>query len=146
MSLFYLPERDKLTVTIYRASNLRLDQTALNPLKLPMAIKTDNYQTYVKITLMCSGEKVKTERTATVSSCQMPVYNQSYHFIVPSQYLEDTSIVATVLAKGHLKQDAVIGRSVSGPYTDSYSQNQKTQWGEMVRDRKPVLKWRSLYL
>lgn len=95
---------------------------------------------------MCAGEKIKSVRTKLVTvSCEAdPIFNQTFSFVLPYAFVDDTTVVISVCVKGGLKNDSVIGRVLSGPF--GYVANGKvTQWGRMLADPKPVTEWRYLY-
>lgn len=84
---------------------------------------------------MCGGSKIKSAKTNVVTRTDEDemIYNKTFNFVVPHAFLEDTSLVISLCIKGKLKQDHVIGRSVSGPITVA-SNDKITHWGRMFVD------------
>lgn len=141
LSFSYLESHDRLSVTVLRGRSLRLDSLSSKFPNRPI----ESFNSYVKITLRCSGAKVKTVRTAVVHGTSEPSYNQIFHFIVPLCFIDEASVVTTVIVKGLLRQDAVVGRVITGPYL--FEQDQKlTQWGFMLQGKRAAVQWRTLFL
>ena len=51
---------------------------------------------------MCGGEKVKSKKSQLVRKNKNPVYNESFHFILPPGYMKSASVVVAVMLKGIL--------------------------------------------
>ncbi|XP_035671601.1 synaptotagmin-15-like [Branchiostoma floridae] len=134
LSLAYLPSLDRLSVVVNRCRHLKIFDKSVTSI-----------DTYAKVTLMCGSDKVKSKRTEVVENTSKPVFNQSLSFVVPYSYLDDTSLVITVMQRTFLRSDAVIGRLVVGPFF--YAQGESlTHWGSMAKSREAKKQWHPLYL
>ncbi|XP_054710412.1 synaptotagmin-15-like [Uloborus diversus] len=143
IGLFYSATQSRLGLHVIKAKHLRIDfddhKKHLRPLH------RDVFDSFVKMTLMCAGQKVKTIRSRVVVDSGDPFYNHKSNFVVPPQYLTDSSLVVTVMYRGVLGRSFPIGRIALGPYTEM-SDGSKTHWGRMAQDSRSVVQWRNLYL
>jgi len=138
ISLNYHDEQASLVVGIYRAREIILDSGKGS------VISPETLKTFVKVSLFCAGEKVKTRRTKIAQPVASPVYNQSFEFILPIGYLDDTSVVIKLMAKGLFNNDHLIAKSVAGPYI--YLEGETlTHWGMMLKTKQSVTQWHNLY-
>jgi len=82
-------------------------------------------------TLNQSGSQAVSSDPSLISCC----FNQTFSFIIPTAFLDDTSVVVSLCVRGRmsLKQDAVIGRVISGPITFACG-DRITHWGRMLAD------------
>ncbi|XP_022644109.1 uncharacterized protein LOC111243182 [Varroa destructor] len=99
-------------------------------------------ESIIKITLRCNGQKIKKGR---VMGCG-PIYNQSFKFLLPEQFISSSSVVISLLP-GNRKLRRTGNRNaccISGPWM-MFSNGRLTHWGEMLVLKKPVLQWRLLY-
>ncbi|XP_076317973.1 synaptotagmin-1-like isoform X1 [Tachypleus tridentatus] len=143
LALSYSSTKSLLKVSVLRGRDYRINPAVVKT-SLKNLCNKDKLDTFVKVTLMCSGQKVKTMKTSVMSSSQNPLYNQSFHFVVPVNFLDDSSVVVTAMAKGSFNQNAVIGRIVCGPFLQNSGGN-PTFWGEMLLKDHQVVKWQTLY-
>ncbi|XP_002733974.1 synaptotagmin-15-like, partial [Saccoglossus kowalevskii] len=140
ISLAYLPSGDRMSVVILRSKHLKKAKELKEDKQAP-----DSLDTYVKVTLVYGNEKVKTRRTQVIGRTANPVYNESLAFVVPPGYLDDTSLVISVMQRGFMKRDVAIGRLILGPYW--YSQGRTlSHWGKMLSKREATKHWHYLYL
>ncbi|XP_070544267.1 synaptotagmin-15-like [Ptychodera flava] len=140
ISLAYLPSGDRLSVVILRAKHLKKARELKEDKQSP-----ESLDTYVKVTLVYGNEKVKTRKTQVIGRTDNPVYNESLAYVVPPGYLDDSSLVITVMQRGFIKRDAPIGRIILGPYW--YCQGRTlSHWGQMLSRRQATKQWHYLYL
>lgn len=52
---------------------------------------------YVKIYLLCQGKRIKKKKTTVKKNTMNPVYNEALVFDVPSENIEDVSLVVKVI-------------------------------------------------
>ena len=105
----------------------------------------DKYHTYVKVVYFCAGQKSKSKKTSVVANTRNPTYNQSFSFKLSTNFLHDSVIVVSVLMRGILRKDIVIGRLILGPfyYEEGHA---KTPWGRALVDEEDVNYWFRMYL
>ncbi|KAF4516931.1 hypothetical protein B566_EDAN008020 [Ephemera danica] len=106
----------------------------------------DKYTTYVKASLYCKGQKVKSKKSAVISNEKDPFYNHMFQFPVGDDIRTETHcLVVSVVLKGRLKQDTPIGRVILGPnfYADG---NSMTPWGRVILGQQTASHWYNLYL
>ncbi|XP_077999584.1 synaptotagmin-15-like [Glandiceps talaboti] len=140
LSLAYLPSGDRLSVVILRAKHVKKAKELKEDKQAP-----ESLDTYVKVTLVYGNEKVKTRKTQVIGRNDNPVYNESLAYVVPPGYLDDSSLVITVMQRGFIKRDAPIGRIILGPYW--YCQGRTlSHWGQMLSRRQASKQWHYLYL
>ncbi|XP_028967314.1 synaptotagmin-17-like [Galendromus occidentalis] len=100
-------------------------------------IKTKGLQeASIKIVLRCNGEKVKKGRIKGNG----PIYNQSFKFILPEQFVPSSSVLLTLVGR----QRKQAGFCIAGPWC-TFSDGRLTQWGEMLMLKKAVVQWRYIY-
>ncbi|XP_033643986.1 synaptotagmin-6-like [Asterias rubens] len=136
LSLAYLPSQDRLSCFIVRARGLVPEK----------GTSQDNLETYVKVCLMCTSEKVKSRRTPSSRGTIDPVFTESLSYVLPMSFMEDSFLLIQVMQKGHnFKKDSVIGQLILGPYT--YTQGRSlSHWGKMLSTREASKQWHALYL
>uniref|UniRef100_UPI00358E4E0A synaptotagmin-6-like n=1 Tax=Myxine glutinosa TaxID=7769 RepID=UPI00358E4E0A len=84
-SLCYLPTAGRLTLTIIKARNLKA-----------MDI-TGSSDPYVKVSLMCSGKRLKKRKTTRKRGTLQPVYNEALVFDVPPDSAEVVGLLIAVV-------------------------------------------------
>ncbi|KAF8764994.1 Synaptotagmin-15 like protein [Argiope bruennichi] len=145
VSLFYSATQSRLAIHVIKARNLRIDPEGHKRNLRPLNKGKETFDTFVKVTLMCGGQKVKTNRSQVVPEKSDPMYNHKSDFVVPPTFLQESSVVITVIIKGVLGRSLPLGRVTAGPYVELANGTQ-TQWGRMVHDNRSVVQWRNLYL
>lgn len=143
MGLSYSGAHSRLSVHVIKGRHLRLDPEVYKRHFRPLS--RDAVDTFVKVTLMCGGQKVKTTRSRVVAETPDPAYNHKCNFVVPPQFLWDSSVVVAIMVRAVLGRSAALGRVTSGPYTAFHS-GTLTHWGLMLQDTRSVTRWRNMYL
>ncbi|KFM61248.1 Synaptotagmin-17, partial [Stegodyphus mimosarum] len=143
VGLFYAATQSRLSIHVIKAKHLRLDPDVHKRHTRPL--NKEVFDTFAKVSLMCGGQKVKTNRSRVVVDSTDPFYNHKSDFVVPPQFLLDSSLVVTVMVRGVLGRSFPLGRITAGPYTEK-SNGTLTHWGRMVQDSRSVVQWRNLYL
>ncbi|KAG8190297.1 hypothetical protein JTE90_012585 [Oedothorax gibbosus] len=145
VSLFYSALQSRLSVHVIKARHLRLDPESHKRHIRPLNKGKESFDSFVKVTLMCGGQKVKTNRSLVATGDPVPSYNHKSDFVVPQTFLTESSLVVTVVAKGVLGRSIPIGRVTAGPYVET-GNGIATHWGRMVQETRSVVQWRNLYL
>ena len=144
VSLSYRPADDRLSVVVMQARELRVSPSVH---RLPQKTfeKHAKYDTFVKASLRCAGEKVKTKRSPVLAGSKEPFYNASFGFVLPQGFVEDASLVLSVVMRGPVRTDLVVGRVILGPFF-ACAGGQPTQWGRALSTSEVVTQWHRLYL
>ncbi|XP_064457892.1 synaptotagmin-7-like [Ornithodoros turicata] len=146
LSLLYHPTQHRLTIVVMTARfNCKDGDRSGNSGKL-CTEKTELSECYAKVTLMCGGQKVKRVRTSPVPASGSAVFNQAFHFVLPVSFVDESSVVITLLERSRLTRDVVLGRVISGPYVHHSGDERLTHWGIMLQRRRSVIQWRRFYL
>lgn len=100
----------------------------------------------MKVTEVCSGNKVKTKRTPATDGERNPVFNTTLYFQVSLQQLRHTSLVLTLVGRGKMRSKSTVGRAILGPSIYE-SDSERNHWGRMIMSpTKTVEQWHALYL
>uniref|UniRef100_A0A3Q2DEE8 Synaptotagmin IXa n=1 Tax=Cyprinodon variegatus TaxID=28743 RepID=A0A3Q2DEE8_CYPVA len=129
-SLCYLPTAGRLTITMIQARNLKaMDITGAS-------------DPYVKVSLMCKGQRLKKRKTSTKRNTLNPVYNEAIVFDVLPENIEQISLLIAVMDYDRVGHNEVIGVCRVGNDADSLG---REHWSEMLTyPRKPVAHWHPL--
>ena len=101
---------------------------------------------FVKVTEVCSGNKVKTKRSPATDGERNPVFNTTLSFQVSLQQLRHTSLVLTLVGRGKMRSKNTVGRAILGPSIYE-SDSERNHWGRMIMSpMKTVEQWHALYL
>ncbi|CAJ0581644.1 unnamed protein product, partial [Mesorhabditis spiculigera] len=133
LSLCYLPEHNKITVSVIRAKEL--------PAKDKLAGSSDPY---VKLWLVQQGNKMEKRRTAVKSQTLMPIFNESFAFPVPNKDMltADVNLVATVMDYDLIGANDEIGHAILGPLGSELGAQ---HWKQMLdHPETPVAHWHKL--
>ncbi|XP_037087324.1 synaptotagmin-15-like [Pollicipes pollicipes] len=144
VSLSYRPADDRLSVVVMQARGLRVSP-AVHHLPQKTFEKHARYDTFVKASLRCAGEKVKTRRSPVLAGSRDPFYNAGFSFVLPQGFVDDASLVVSVVMRGPMRTDLVIGRVILGPFF-SHAAGQPTQWGRALTGSEVATQWHRLYL
>ncbi|KAG1669184.1 Synaptotagmin-7 [Nymphon striatum] len=147
IKFFYDSVKESLRVIVDKTKNLNVAKNMRGTLSriTKYRKKEDTANIYVKVTLRNSGEKIKTVRTCTMKGRDNMEFAQSFQFVLPLNYLNDSNVVFTVMQQTLIKSaDIFIGRVVEGPFLYSHN-NEVTLWGLMLRSRSVVSSWRKIY-
>ena len=102
---------------------------------------------YIKISMISGGKQIKSKKTAHHKKRDLlnPVFNESFVFEIPSEYMERISFVLTVCATSRSGSGKrVVGRVVIGPYMYS-SGDGLAHWNEMLLSpRQAIAQWHKL--
>ncbi|XP_025833213.1 synaptotagmin-10-like [Agrilus planipennis] len=130
LSLCYLPTAGRLTLTVIKGRNLKaMDITG----------KSDPY---VKVYLICQGKRIKKKKTSVKKSTLNPVYNEALVFDVPSDNVEDVSLIVKVFDYDRIGSDDLMGCTAIG---SSFIGVGRDHWLEMLDNpRRPVAQWYTL--
>ncbi|XP_012054294.1 PREDICTED: synaptotagmin-6-like [Atta cephalotes] len=127
LSLCYLPTAGRLTLTVVKARNLKgMDITG----------KSDPY---VKVYLLCQGKRIKKKKTTVKKNTLYPIYNEALVFDVPSDNIEDVSLIVKVIDYDRIGSNELMGCTAIG---SSFIGIGRDHWLEMLdTPRKPVAQW-----
>ncbi|XP_039294897.1 synaptotagmin-9 isoform X2 [Nilaparvata lugens] len=127
VSLCYLPTAGRLTVTIVKGRNLKaMDITGAS-------------DPYVKIYLVCEGKRLRKKRTSVKRNTLSPLYNEALTFDVPSENVNDVSLILKVIDYDRIGSDELMGCAAIG---SSFIGTGRDHWLEMLDNpRKPVTQW-----
>ncbi|XP_033216077.1 synaptotagmin-10-like isoform X2 [Belonocnema kinseyi] len=127
LTLCYLPTAGRLTLTVIKARNLKA-----------MDI-TGSSDPYVKVYLLCQGKRIKKKKTSVKKNCLCPVYNEALVFDVPSENVEDVSLIIKVIDYDRIGSNELMGCTAIG---SSFIGVGRDHWLEMLDNpRKPVAQW-----
>lgn len=59
---------------------------------------------YVKVYLLCQGKRIKKKKTTVKKNTLYPVYNEALVFDVPSDNIEDVSLIVKVIDYDRLEK------------------------------------------
>ncbi|KAG5273288.1 hypothetical protein AALO_G00149720 [Alosa alosa] len=129
-SLCYLPTAGRLTITMIKARNLKaMDITGAS-------------DPYVKVSLMCSGRRLKKRKTSTKRNTLNPIYNEAIVFDVPPENIDQISLLIAVMDYDRVGHNEVIGVCRVGNEAESLGRD---HWNDMLTyPRKPIAHWHSL--
>ncbi|CAF0879149.1 unnamed protein product, partial [Didymodactylos carnosus] len=124
ISLCYLPNAKRVTVTVVKATNLK-----------PMDI-TGKSDPYIKIILFLHGRKVKKKKTAVAYNTLNPTYNESMEFDVTLESVEDADLIFKVMDYDRVGANELIGCVGIGPHFDGANRD---HWYTMIEHpRVPI--------
>ncbi|PAV67604.1 hypothetical protein WR25_02340 [Diploscapter pachys] len=132
LSLCYLPEMGKLTVSVIKARNLTAKDTF------------GSSDPYVKLWLVQKGKKLEKRKTAVKTNTLSPIFNESFAFAVPiKDILEaEVNLVATVMDYDMVGVNDEIGHVVIGSLGN---QRGAEQWKEALsHPETPIAFWHRL--
>ncbi|CAF1039599.1 unnamed protein product [Adineta ricciae] len=97
VSLCYLPNAKRVTVTIVKATSLK-----------PMDI-TGKSDPYVKVILLINGKKVRKKKTSVLSNTLNPIYNESLEFDLRNEELDYADLIFKVIDYDRVGLNELIG-------------------------------------
>lgn len=109
---------------------------------IPIFFPLSNADPYVKIWLMRDGKKIEKRKTAIQEKCLNPVYNETFMFCIPYEYIRQTTLAVSVMDYDRMGRNELIGQitlgSKSGPLETKH-------WNEMFqKSRQQVSQWHIL--
>eukprot|EP00794_Sanderia_malayensis_P016698 gene16698-18392_t len=134
LSLSHLPTAGRLTMVILKGAKLRVHDD------------TDS-SVYVKISMISGGKPIKSKKTTNYRKRDImnPVFNESFVFETPTEYMDRISFVLSICA--HTRSSSgkrVVGRVVIGPYMYSTGDG-LAHWNEMLHSpRHSIANWHKL--
>uniref|UniRef100_A0A915B510 C2 domain-containing protein n=1 Tax=Parascaris univalens TaxID=6257 RepID=A0A915B510_PARUN len=119
LSLCYLPESNRLTVSVIKARDL------------PSKDKLGSSDPYVKLWLVQQGNKLEKRKTTVKPQTLAPIFNESFAFNVPSKEKLDkeVNLVATVMDYDMISTNDEIGHVIIGSLG---SESGMRQWREIL--------------
>ncbi|XP_055306077.1 synaptotagmin-4 isoform X2 [Sitodiplosis mosellana] len=137
VSLCWQPGAARLTVVLLKARNLpRMDVTGLA-------------DPYVKIYLLCNGQRIAKKKTHVKKRTLSPVFNESFAFDIPTNEgtgssLENISLELMLLDWDRVTKNEVIGRlELGGPRCAGAAQN---HWNEVCNSpRRQIAEWHKMH-
>ncbi|CAF1391368.1 unnamed protein product [Rotaria magnacalcarata] len=124
VSLCYLPNAKRVTVTLVKASALK-----------PMDI-TGKSDPYVKVILLINGKKIRKKKTSVQSNTLNPTYNESLEFDIAVESLEDTDLIFKVIDYDRVGANELIGCVGIGVHFDGINYD---HWYQMIEHpRVPI--------
>ncbi|XP_041363032.1 synaptotagmin-15-like [Gigantopelta aegis] len=134
-SLAYLPNSDKIKVTIMKARNLRQFDF------------DEDTGMYVKVQHFYGRKTHKTKKTAVQFGSPEPNFNESFSFHIGGRQLEQSSVVISVMktrASGRFSDDEEYGKVVVGSFMVARGE-ELMHWQEMLsQPRTSVSRWHTL--
>lgn len=136
VSLCWQPGAARLTVVLLKARNLpRMDVTGLA-------------DPYVKIYLLCNGQRIAKKKTHVKKRTLSPVFNESFAFDIPANEgtgssLDGVMLELMLLDWDRVTKNEVIGRlELGGPRCAGAAQN---HWNEVCNSpRRQIAEWHKL--
>jgi hypothetical protein len=130
VSLCYLPNAKRVTVTVVKASALK-----------PMDI-TGKSDPYVKVILLLHGKKVRKKKTSVLSNTLNPTYNESLEFDVTLESIEDADLIFKVIDYDRVGANELIGCVGIGAHFEGIN---REHWFQMLEHaREPITESYSL--
>ncbi|CAF0889590.1 unnamed protein product [Adineta ricciae] len=124
VSLCYLPNAKRVTVTIVKATSLK-----------PMDI-TGKSDPYVKVILLINGKKVRKKKTSVLSNTLNPIYNESLEFDLRNEELEYADLIFKVIDYDRVGLNELIGCIGIGV---NFNGLQRHHWYQMLEyPRVPI--------
>jgi len=124
VSLCYLPNAKRVTVTIVKASSLK-----------PMDI-TGKSDPYVKVILLINGKKVRKKKTSVISNTLNPIYNESLEFDLTDEELAKADFIFKVIDYDRVGSNDLIGCIGIGRHFDGIHRD---HWYQMLEyPRVPI--------
>ncbi|CAF0908648.1 unnamed protein product [Adineta steineri] len=121
VSLCYLPNAKRVTVTIVKASSLK-----------PMDI-TGKSDPYVKVILLIHGKKVRKKKTSVLSNTLNPIYNECLEFDVSIESLGDADLIFKVIDYDRVGSNELIGCVGIGVHFDGINRD---HWYQMLEHQR----------
>lgn len=97
VSLCYLPNAKRVTVTIVKASSLK-----------PMDF-TGKSDPYVKVVLLIHGKKIRKKKTSVLFNTLNPIYNESLEFDLSHEDLTNADFIFKVIDYDRVGSNELIG-------------------------------------
>ncbi|OQV18393.1 Synaptotagmin-11 [Hypsibius exemplaris] len=133
LSLCYQPATNRLTCVILKAKGL------------PRKNIMDLADPYMKLYLICNGQRIAKKKTHVKKHTLNPVFNESFVFDLPAniQGLEGVSLELLLLDFDRLTKNEVVGRLELGPNT--LQDSAKKQWSDICTSpRRQIAEWHKL--
>jgi hypothetical protein len=125
ISLCYLPNAKRVTVTIIKANALK-----------PMDI-TGKSDPYVKAILLINGKKIRKKKTSVLFNTLNPVYNESLEFDLSNEELENADMIFKVIDYDRVGSNELIGCIGIGMHFDGIHRD---HWYQMLEyPRVPLI-------
>ncbi|VDO92237.1 unnamed protein product [Heligmosomoides polygyrus] len=132
LSLCYLPEVNKITVSVIKARDLKAKD------------KMGSSDPYVKLWLVQQGNKLEKRKTSVKPQTLAPLFNESFAFTVPPKDVleKDVNLVVTVMDYDLLSSNDEIGHAIIGPLGGEAGAR---QWKEVIdHPETPLALWHRL--
>lgn len=105
LSLCYLPTAGRLTLTVIKGRNLKAmditgksgERSAVFSHRRFCSRFPSLADPYVKVYLICQGKRIKKKKTSVKKNTLCPVYNEALVFDVPSENIDDVSLIVKVI-------------------------------------------------
>lgn len=124
VTLCYLPNAKRVTVTIVKASALK---------SMDITGKSDPY---VKVILLIHGKKTRKKKTSVQSNTLNPSYNESLEFDMSVDFLEDADLIFKVIDYDRVGANELIGCVGIGAHFEGLN---REHWYQMIeRPRVPI--------
>ena len=97
---------------------------------------------YVKIWLLRDGKKVEKRKTVILEKCLNPVFNETFMFCVPYEYIRQTSLAVSVMDYDKMGRNELIGQVILGSKSGPMEMK---HWNAMfAQSRQAVSQWHIL--
>ncbi|XP_055351233.1 synaptotagmin-4-like isoform X2 [Paramacrobiotus metropolitanus] len=133
LSLCYQPATNRLTCVILKAKGL------------PRKNIMDLADPYMKLYLICNGQRIAKKKTHVKKHTLNPVFNESFVFDLPAniQGLEGVSLELMLLDFDRLTKNEVVGRLELGP--NVLEETARKHWQDICSSpRKQIAEWHKL--
>ncbi|CAF1085662.1 unnamed protein product [Adineta steineri] len=117
ISLCYLPNAKRVTVTIVKATSLK-----------PMDI-TGKSDPYVKVLLLINGKRIRKKKTSVISNTLNPMYNESLEFDLSNEHLQHADLIFKVIDYDRVGLNELIGCTGIGIHFHGINRN---HWYQML--------------
>ncbi|CAI4228278.1 unnamed protein product [Auanema sp. JU1783] len=132
VSLCYLPELNKITVSVIKARELKAKD------------KLGSSDPYVKLWLVQQGNKLEKRKTAVKPQTLTPIFNESFAFNVPPREIleKEVNLVVTVMDYDLVGANDEIGHAIVGNLGGDSGMK---QWHDVIHHpEQPIAVWHKL--
>lgn len=93
---------------------------------------------YVKVSILHKGKRVKKKKTSVVHQSQNPMWNEALVFSVTRDTLRHVSMEILVCHENKLGNDNLVGRVRIGNDTDG---DERVHWNDLISCKSAMARW-----